>query len=89
MTATIKILQPGDDHVLMNVAEGVFDYPVDAKLTREFLEDPRHHIAVAIVGFASGVHYVHPSSTTSSDFRSRLGARRSRRQVRALATPAN
>jgi ribosomal protein S18 acetylase RimI-like enzyme len=65
MTTIIKILQPGDDHVLMNVAEGVFDQPVDAKLTKEFLEDPRHHIAVAIddgkvVGFASGVHYIHP-----------------------------
>jgi GNAT superfamily N-acetyltransferase len=34
-------------------------------LTREFLADPRHHLAVAIeqgvvIGFASGVHYVHP-----------------------------
>jgi ribosomal protein S18 acetylase RimI-like enzyme len=68
MTATIKILRPGDDHVLMNVAEGIFDYPVDAKLTKEFLEDPRHHIAVAIddgvvVAFASGVHYIHPDKT--------------------------
>jgi ribosomal protein S18 acetylase RimI-like enzyme len=65
MTPRVKILQPGDDHVLMNVAEGLFDQPVDAKLTKEFLEDPRHHIAVAIddgvvVAFASGVHYVHP-----------------------------
>lgn len=65
MTAIIKILQPGDDQILMNVAAGLFDQPVDAKLTKEFLEDPRHHIAVAIddgmvVGFASGVHYIHP-----------------------------
>jgi ribosomal protein S18 acetylase RimI-like enzyme len=65
MTTIIKILQPGDDHVLMNVAEGVFDLPVDANLTKEFLEDPRHHIAVAVddgvvVAFASGVHYIHP-----------------------------
>ena len=65
MTTTIKVLQPGDDHVLMNVAAGLFDNPIDAKLTKEFLEDPRHHIAVAIddgtvVGFASGVHYIHP-----------------------------
>jgi ribosomal protein S18 acetylase RimI-like enzyme len=65
MTTIIRILRPGDDHVLMNVAAGVFDNPIDAKLTKEFLEDPRHHIAVAIddgmvVGFASGVHYVHP-----------------------------
>jgi len=65
MTTIIKVLQPGDDHVLMNVAEGLFDNPIDAKLSKEFLEDPRHHIAVAIdngtvVGFASGVHYIHP-----------------------------
>jgi ribosomal protein S18 acetylase RimI-like enzyme len=65
MTAIIKTLQPGDDHILTNIAAGLFDGPVDAKLTKEFLEDPRHHIAVAIddgkvVGFASGVHYIHP-----------------------------
>nr|WP_243446222.1 GNAT family N-acetyltransferase [Polymorphobacter fuscus] len=34
-------------------------------LAEAFLGDPRHHIAVAIadgriVGFASGVHYIHP-----------------------------
>jgi aminoglycoside 6'-N-acetyltransferase I len=49
----------------MNVAPEVFDNAINPELTREFLEDPRHHIAVAIedglvVGFASGVHYVHP-----------------------------
>jgi ribosomal protein S18 acetylase RimI-like enzyme len=65
MTIEIKVLQPGDDSTLRNAAPGVFDNPLDAELTREFLEDPRHHISVAIdnrlvVGFASGVHYVHP-----------------------------
>src|ERR1700729_2132597 len=65
MAIEIKVLLEGDLMVLMNVAEGVFDNPVDAELTREFLGDPRHHIAVAIedglvIGFASGVHYVHP-----------------------------
>jgi aminoglycoside 6'-N-acetyltransferase I len=65
MALEIKVLKRGDDNVLMNVAEDVFDNPVDADLTREFLEDPRHHIVVAIddgivVGFASAVHYVHP-----------------------------
>jgi ribosomal protein S18 acetylase RimI-like enzyme len=61
----IKLLRRGDDGILMNVAAEVFDKPIDPDLTKEFLEDPRHHIAVAIddglvVGFASGVHYVHP-----------------------------
>jgi len=51
--------------VLAHVAAEVFDQPPDVRLTREFLNDPRHHIAVAIdndlvVGFASAVHYVHP-----------------------------
>ena len=65
MAIEIKVLRRGDDSILMNVAPAVFDNPIDAKLTREFLEDPRHHIAVAIddgmvVGFASAVHYIHP-----------------------------
>lgn len=63
--ADIRVLRAGDDHVLMNVAAEVFDNPIDPELTAEFLQDPRHHIAVAIdegvvVGFASAVHYVHP-----------------------------
>jgi ribosomal protein S18 acetylase RimI-like enzyme len=65
MTIQIKVLERGDESVFMNVAPLVFDNPINAELTWEFLEDPRHHIAVAIydglvVGFASGVHYVHP-----------------------------
>jgi aminoglycoside 6'-N-acetyltransferase I len=65
MSVDVRVLQRGDDRVLTNVAAQVFDKPIDAGLTKEFLEDPRHHIAVAIddgmvVGFASGVHYIHP-----------------------------
>lgn len=65
MAIEIKVLQRGDESILMSVAPEVFDNPIDAELTREFLEDPRHHIAVVIddglvVGFASGVHYIHP-----------------------------
>jgi ribosomal protein S18 acetylase RimI-like enzyme len=65
MGIEIKVLGRGDDSVLANVAAEVFDNPIDPEFTREFLEDPRHHIAVAIdegqvVGFASGVHYIHP-----------------------------
>ena len=65
MEIEIRVLRRGDDRLLLGAAEGVFDNPVDPALTREFLEDPRHHIAVAIecgvvVGFASAVHYVHP-----------------------------
>jgi ribosomal protein S18 acetylase RimI-like enzyme len=61
----IRILGAGDVAALTRVAPGVFDHDVNPALTREFLADPRHHLAVAldgdtVVGFASGVHYVHP-----------------------------
>jgi ribosomal protein S18 acetylase RimI-like enzyme len=65
MEIEIRVLQPSDETVLRNVAAGVFDHAVDPAFAREFLTDPRHHIAVAIdhglvVGFASGVHCLHP-----------------------------
>lgn len=65
MTIDIRLLQRGDASVLDHVADDVFDLPVDAALSAEFLADPRHHLAVAldgdlVVGMASGVHYVHP-----------------------------
>lgn len=61
----IRLLTPGDEAVLERVAPGVFDRAVDPELAREFLRDRRHHITVAleqgiVVGFASGVHYLHP-----------------------------
>jgi ribosomal protein S18 acetylase RimI-like enzyme len=61
----VQILASADAAVLERVADGVFDSPVDPALAREFLGDPRHAICVAIedgvvVGFASGVRYVHP-----------------------------
>ncbi len=65
MAIEIRLLNAGDDEVLRRVADEVFDNPIDPALAREFLEDPRHHLAVAIddgvvVAFASAVHYVHP-----------------------------
>ena len=65
MTIEIHILQAGDASVLDQVADDVFDCPVDPVWSAEFLADPRHHLVVAIddgivVGMASGVHYVHP-----------------------------
>jgi ribosomal protein S18 acetylase RimI-like enzyme len=61
----IRILNQGDRSVLDHVAPGVFDNAVESRLADEFLGDPRHHVVVAVedgvvVGFASGVHYVHP-----------------------------
>src|SRR5512147_3149419 len=65
MSFEIRILGSADTAVLTRVAEDVFDHPVDPALAETFLADPRHHLAVAIdrgvvVGFASGVHYIHP-----------------------------
>jgi GNAT superfamily N-acetyltransferase len=68
MNCAIKILGPGDEHILQNVAADLFDNPINAAWTTEFLEDSRHHIAVAVcdrlvVGFASAVHYIHPDKS--------------------------
>ena len=62
---TIKILSKADLPILLNVADDVFDNPVDKDLASEFLADPRHHIVAAmddsvLIGFASAVHYIHP-----------------------------
>jgi aminoglycoside 6'-N-acetyltransferase I len=64
-TAIVRLLKPQDAALLERVADDVFDGSLRGELVREFLGDPRHHLAVAIVdglvvGFASGVHYVHP-----------------------------
>jgi aminoglycoside 6'-N-acetyltransferase I len=65
MSVIVKMLGPGDSGVLDHVAPDVFDDALEPKLVAEFIGDERHHVAVAIdrgqvVGFASGVHYVHP-----------------------------
>jgi ribosomal protein S18 acetylase RimI-like enzyme len=51
--------------VLDAVAPDVFDDAIDARAAREFIDDPRHRLAVAlddgiVVGFVSAVLYVHP-----------------------------
>ena len=65
MSAIIQILGPDDGAVLDDVDPEVFDHPVDPRWAAEFLNDERHHLAVAVVdgqviGMASAVHYVHP-----------------------------
>ena len=61
----VRLLGPADETLLGSVAPDVFDEAPDPRFIHEFLNDPRHHIVVAIddgliVGFASGVHYLHP-----------------------------
>ena len=63
--ASIRLLGPGDAAVLENVAPGVFDKPIDACWTAEYLADARHHLVVAldgdqVVGMASGVQFLRP-----------------------------
>ena len=47
----IRVLSSADFTLLMNVADDVFDYPINETYAREFLDDPRHHI---VVGLADG-----------------------------------
>ncbi len=65
MSIAITVLGKDDGAILNKVAPGVFDHAILPARRDEFLNDPRHHLAVAIddgvvVGMASGVHYVHP-----------------------------
>lgn len=66
MEITVRMLGRDEAHVLSRVDADVFDGPVRDELAREFLEDLRHHIAVAlddtgtVVGMASAFHYIHP-----------------------------
>ena len=65
MSIEVRVLRCDEGTILENVAPDVFDDPVIQQVAEQFLGDPRHHLAVAIdgnlvVGFASGVHYLHP-----------------------------
>lgn len=60
-----RLAEASDFGLFANPADEVFDAKIDPTLLREFLSDPRHHIAlamdgVALVGFVSAVDYVHP-----------------------------
>lgn len=66
---TIRIVAPADAAIFDRVAPGTFDKPIDPRWRDEFLADPRHHMAVAIlagevVGMASAVTYLHPDKPT-------------------------
>lgn len=61
----VRILTAHDADLFGNVADDVFDEPVNPEYVAAFLADPRHHIAAGIddgviIGFASGVDYLHP-----------------------------
>jgi hypothetical protein len=48
VSVEIRVLGPGDETLLRGVAPDVFDDEVDPRLTAQFLQDPRHHLAVAV-----------------------------------------
>jgi aminoglycoside 6'-N-acetyltransferase I len=61
----LRRLGAADAPVLSRVGPDVFDHAVDERFTRAFLDDPRHHMVVAldgavVVGMCSAVDYVHP-----------------------------
>ena len=61
----VRLLGPQDAGLLLAADPELFDRPVKEHWTREFLDDPRHHVAVAtadglVVGSATAVHYIHP-----------------------------
>jgi ribosomal protein S18 acetylase RimI-like enzyme len=62
----VRLAGDADRDLVDRVVDDVFDGPVEAARLREFLADPRHHLAIAlgpandVIGFASAVHYVHP-----------------------------
>jgi hypothetical protein len=62
---TLRRLGPDDFDLLMGVAEGLFDNPMDPDQTRAFLADPLHEAVLAfagdeIVGMATGTIMLHP-----------------------------
>jgi ribosomal protein S18 acetylase RimI-like enzyme len=62
----VRLLDTSEVAVLERVAPDVFDDQVNPHYAQEFMQDPRHHLAVAVtpeglvIGMASGVHYLHP-----------------------------
>src|SRR5436190_16352864 len=85
----IRILHDGDEPVLDRVAADVFDHPIDPQAARELLGDPRHRLAVAtddgvVVGFVSGVVYVHPDKPTPELWINEVGVAQSH-QGRGIA----
>ncbi|MGZ8628715.1 MAG: GNAT family N-acetyltransferase [Actinomycetota bacterium] len=70
-------LGPGDEREVERFADA-FDDPVDAKATREFLRDGRHHLIVAYVdaapaGFVSATEVLHPDKVGPELFLNEIG----------------
>lgn len=85
MPVEIRCLKPGEAGILDRVGPEVFDDPIVAAAARAFMDDPRHHIAVAldggvVVGFVSAVHYVHPDKPNPELWINEVGVGESHRR---------
>lgn len=74
----IKLLGRTDLSLLKNIAEEVFDDPIVESSAEEFLNDPRHRLAIArdgnlVVGFVSAVIYVHPDKSAPEMWINEIG----------------
>lgn len=61
----IELLDRTNSHLLENIADQVFDHDINPITLFEFLDCPRHAMALAIdnglvIGMASAVEYFHP-----------------------------
>ena len=80
-----RVLGHGDERVLETIDPDVFDHPIDKPAAREFLNDRRHRLAVAIdgdlvVGFVSAVIYVHPDRPAPELWINEVGVASSRQR---------
>jgi aminoglycoside 6'-N-acetyltransferase I len=81
----IKLLTRDEAGLLSHAAEDVFDDPIVTASTREFLDDPRHRLVVAldddvIVGFVSAVIHLHPDKSAPELWINEVGVAPSRRR---------
>ncbi len=62
---SLKLASEEDIEALTRVGASLFDFEIKNYRLLEFLEDPRHHLVIAlhdrnVIGMASGIHYIHP-----------------------------
>ena len=65
MQVEIRRVRPGDAALFDRVAPDVFDEPIDAARLAAYLQEPNHHMLIAmrdgeVVGQCAGVVYRHP-----------------------------
>jgi len=87
---TIHLCAPGDEGLFENIAEDVFDDPIECAKLRRYLALPGHHLFVAIeksviVGQLTALSYEHPENRPGDLFIDEVGVTASARR-RGVAT---